>query len=166
MVFKVRQMTDAELSVSNPHLVFCFFTVARFYIGASLSENPLFNLPLTDSSLRKNGQCRRAKRRPVNGIRSPLFGQEMALGPTVRERDTHSHLGAPIPHFGILATSPLLRPAVLHLEHQRRSAGLVGEWIPLNARDGGLKPRIDSISRNAMTSKTILSPKSVALTRS
>lgn len=33
MVFKVRQMTDDELSVSNPHLVFCFFTVARFYIG-------------------------------------------------------------------------------------------------------------------------------------
>ncbi|CAL5868098.1 uncharacterized protein PFLUO_LOCUS2322 [Penicillium psychrofluorescens] len=34
MVFKVRQMTDEELSVSNPHLVLCFFTVARFYIGA------------------------------------------------------------------------------------------------------------------------------------
>ncbi|KAJ5596529.1 hypothetical protein N7450_002987 [Penicillium hetheringtonii] len=37
MVFKVRQMTDEELAVSNPHLIFCFFTVARFYIGISIT---------------------------------------------------------------------------------------------------------------------------------
>ena len=40
MVFKVRQMTDEELAVSNPHLVFCFFTVARFYIGMSRTTIP------------------------------------------------------------------------------------------------------------------------------
>lgn len=43
MVFKVRQMTDEELSVSNPHLVFCLFTVARYYIGISIL-NHLFLL--------------------------------------------------------------------------------------------------------------------------
>ncbi|KAJ5168412.1 uncharacterized protein N7482_004006 [Penicillium canariense] len=39
MVFKVGQMTDEELSVSNPHLVFCFFTVARFYIVYAKTVN-------------------------------------------------------------------------------------------------------------------------------
>ncbi|KAJ5613290.1 hypothetical protein N7510_006484 [Penicillium lagena] len=39
MVFKVRQMTDEELSVSNPHLVLCFFTVARFYIVYAKTVN-------------------------------------------------------------------------------------------------------------------------------
>ena len=36
MVFKVSHMTNEELSLSNPHLIFCFFTVARFYIGKIL----------------------------------------------------------------------------------------------------------------------------------
>lgn len=90
----------------------------------------------------------------------------MALGPAIRERNTHSHLGAPISHFRILAPSPLLRPAVLHLEHQRRSAGLVGEWTPPDARDGGLKPRIDSISGNLMIFKSIPSAECVVLPRS